>query len=248
MYLYLRITEREDTLSYVERWPKGVDKITTLKKSWVSLQKSVSPDDTIVLIEDQCKKETIDWFEKTCNTFNLEILHVPAHEPLDYIHYHMLLDHLDKTTKQYENEVFLLLNDDYLYTDDALSVLKSIFDDGWNGFATMFDYPDRYSLDKQGTPLTTRLCEIFIGSKRHWRTIPSCPGITSAKGNMWQLNMLVIKQAAAYHSDSYTYLSYSKYGCVSPIPGVSSHLTPYHMTPMVDWQKIWNKIDIENND
>ncbi len=244
MYIYLRITEREDTLSYVDRWPKDATKVEILKKSWVTLQKSIKPEDTIILYEDQCQKKIIEWFEKTCNTFNLEIKHVPKHEPLDYIHYHMLLDDLDELTKRYPDKIHYIANDDYLYTADALDVLKSVFKNGWKGFAVMFDYPDRYSLDKQMTPLTSRLCEVFVGTAGHWRTVISCPGITSTLGHVWQQNMIILKQAGQFHSDSYTWQAYAKHGCVAPIPGVSTHMTPHHLTPVIDWKKIYDETDI----
>ncbi len=244
MYIYLRITTREDTLSYVDRWPKDVDKVTILKKSWASLQKSITPEDTILLFEDQCPQELIDWFEKTSNTFNIEIYNVPKHEPLDYIHYFMLLDKLDELTKSFPDEVHYIANDDYIYTTTAIKVLASIFADGWKGFAVPFDYPDRYSLDKQMTPLTSKLCEVFIGSSGHWRTVISCPGITSTLGSTWQQNMVILKQAGQFHSDSYTWQAYAKFGCVSPLPGVATHMTPHHLTPVINWEKIYNDTDI----
>lgn len=244
MYIYLRITERADTLSYVDRWPKDADKVTILKKSWASLQQSVGPEDQIFLFEDQCSKELLDWFEETSNTFNLMVYSVPKHEPLDYIHYHMLLDKLDTVTKQQPDQIHYLANDDYLYTANALKVLQSIYNDGWKGFAVMFDYPDRYTLDKQFTPGTSKLCELFLGTYGHWRTVPSCPGITAAPGNIWQDTMVILKQAGQFHSDSYTWQAYAKHGCVCPIPGVSTHMTPHHLTPAVNWELIYEQTSI----
>lgn len=243
MRIYYRIYEGEEALSFCPRW-KGHSKIDILKKCWVSMNWSVTSEDSIILIEDQCSEELVKWFVKECKTKNLEVRHIGPHPKNEYPHYIELIKLLDYWTELEPQEIHYIANDDYLYLPQALDILKSIYKDGWKGFVVPFDYPDRYTLDKKFTVKTTQLCEMHLGSRCHWRTIPSCPGITSALGEMWQKHMLLMHQTAVYHQDSWTWLAYAKDGCLCPIPGVSTHLTENCMTPLIDWDRVWDEANI----
>lgn len=243
MRLYYRICEEPEALSFTKRW-QDKSKVEILKKCWVSINQSIMPEDKMILIEDQCSEELVAWFKDACKTEHLEIRHIDKHPKDEYPHYLLLIDLLDHWTVLEPDEVHFICNDDYLYLPHALHVMKSIFRDGWPGFVVAHDYPDRYTLDKQFSSKTTHLCEMFVGSMSHWRTVPSCPGITSAKGSTWQRYMLLMHQTAVYHQDSWTWLAYSQVGCLAPIPGVATHLTEVCMTPLINWEKVWNEVKI----
>lgn len=242
MYIYYRICEKQESLSFVPRW-LGKDKTEILKKSWATLQYSIKPTDFIFLFVDSCSKDTVKWFQDKAKC-SIKTIYIPEHEPADYIHYFKLLEIMKENIEKNPTELHHIANDDYLYTANALDVLKSVYNDGWTGFAVMHDYLDRYTLDKQYMK-TTQLCEVFLGSMSHWKTIPSCPGITTAKGEVWQQVWRLVMENSIFHSDSYTWEVYAKYGCVCPIPGVSTHLTDNNtMTPRINWKQIWDATSI----
>ena len=247
MIIYWRPCEVEETLSFVPRW-NNKPKLEILKKCWLALIAQVDKDDTIIVIEDKLSSELSYWLATTA-TCKIEFVSVKDVEGKSTnrrefpIHYITLVEEMDKQTKAYPNEIHYLCNDDILHLPHALNTLKSIYKDGWQGFATLYDYPDRYTLDKQYTA-TTRSCEIYLSSGSHWRTIPSCTGVTSALGITWQKYMRELKRNAFFNDDSYTWMAYAQVGCLSPIPGCATHLTENHMTPRVNWEQYYDSINI----
>ena len=60
MLIYWRVCEKQQTLSFVPRW-KNISKLEIIKKCWLSLQQSVSPDDAIKIFEDDFSQELLNW-------------------------------------------------------------------------------------------------------------------------------------------------------------------------------------------
>ena len=245
MKIYWRVCEQQETLSFVPRW-KNLGKIEIIKKCWISLQNSIGKEDEIIVVEDGCSTETLDYLKEK-NTSKLSFHHVKPHKHIstDLLegkvgHFIEVSNLIDQKTKMQPDEIHFMCNDDFLFLPIAIDAMKSIFEDGWTGFVIPYDYPDRYTLDK------TRLCELYLGRFCHWRTVPSCTSITSDKGSTWQQYMRSFKRNATYNDDSWTWEAYSlaKSKALCPIPGLATHLTEGCMTPLIDWDKIWNKINV----
>ena len=101
------------------------------------------------------------------------------------------------------------------------------------------DYPDRYD------PPWKRLSFIFLSKYCHWRQISNTTHTFLLQSSTVKQFEQHIKASAVGPSDSK--LSGKVYGrilfknkalCVSPIKGVSTHMTEGVMTPLVDWQSI----------
>lgn len=241
MIIYWRVCEDERTLSHVPRW-QGASKKEILRKSWLSLQAAIRPEkDLIYIIEDKCSEETINWLKSTA-IGTVSVKHVEdgstteENRFVNPIHYIKLVEWMDEYTQKEPNEVHFLCNDDFLFLPHALELCESIFNEGWNGFVVPYDYVDRYTIDR------TRQCELFLSSLSHWRTVPSCTGVTMAKGIIWQHYMSHLKRQAKMNDDSWTWIAYGQVGGISPIPGVATHLTENHMTPRVDWKGVWDSL------
>ncbi len=238
MRIYYRICEKEETGSGVPRL-KGLHKNIILKKCWLSLMQSLDKDDTIILFEDNIDEKLHNWLLNTC-ICSYVVKQVPGHKATDYIHWKMLMDAIDQDARKYPEEIFYLCNDDFLHTPHAMEIIKNVYKQtNWAGFVTPYDYPDRYTMDK-GVP-----CTMFITQHCHWRTIPSDTGVTTAKGKTWLAFMHVIQEHVKHNSDQYTWAAYAQVGALCPIPGVSTHLSEGNMTPLVDWQLLWDNIDVK---
>jgi hypothetical protein len=101
------------------------------------------------------------------------------------------------------------------------------------------DYPDRYR------PEQRRLSFLFISGHCHWRQITNTTHTFLTNGAGTRRYLKQIKKSAEGPSDSI--ISEQVYGriwfksralCVSPIPGLSTHMTEGVMTPRVDWEGI----------
>ena len=101
------------------------------------------------------------------------------------------------------------------------------------------DYPDRYN------PPWKRLSFIFLSKHCHWRQITNTTHTFLLESSTIKRFKKYIEASAVGPSDSK--LSQKLYGrfffknkalCISPIKGLSTHMTEGVMTPLVDWQKI----------
>ena len=99
------------------------------------------------------------------------------------------------------------------------------------------DYPDRYD------PPWKRLSFIFLSKHCHWRQISNTTHTFLLQSKTIKQFEKYIKASAVGPSDSK--LSEKVYGrilfknkalCVSPIHGLSTHMTEGVMTPLVDWE------------
>jgi hypothetical protein len=101
------------------------------------------------------------------------------------------------------------------------------------------DYPDRYK------PNWKRLSFIFLSKYCHWRQITNTTHTILLKSSTIQKFKKHIKASSIGPSDSK--LSEKMYGriffknkalCVSPIKGLSTHMTEGVMTPLIDWELV----------
>lgn len=234
MIIYFRACEKQDTISYVTRF-NNFNKTIILKKCWLSIQKSIKKTDTLILIEDDVSEDTLTWMLAT-STVPVEIISVPEHSWDYHQHTVTLVETLKNYTNQYAEDLHYIVEDDYLHVENALTVLEDNLKE-WNGFAVPYDYPDRYSNPKP--------CRVLIGLDRHWRTIDSSTMTVLAKGKVWASVMDALEKAAPTSNDKVFENLYSQIPCINPLPGVASHLTDRHHTPLVDWVSIWENIKIE---
>ena len=104
------------------------------------------------------------------------------------------------------------------------------------------DYPDRYK------PQWKRLSFIFLSKHCHWRQITNTTHTFLLQSSSIKKFEKYIKLSALGPSDAK--LSENVYGrilfrnkaiCVSPIKGLSSHMTEGVMTPQVDWKSLSEK-------
>ena len=101
------------------------------------------------------------------------------------------------------------------------------------------DYPDRYM------PPWKRLSFIFLSKYCHWRQITNTTHTILLKSSTIKKFKKHIKASSIGPSDSK--LSEKMYGriffknkalCVSPIKGLSTHMTEGVMTPLIDWELV----------
>ena len=101
------------------------------------------------------------------------------------------------------------------------------------------DYPDRYLPEKR------RFSMLFLSSRCHWRQLGNTTFTVLTEARSLRRYRNVILRASTGARDGY--LSRKLYGnlwfgrralCVSPIPGLATHLHDTTMTPLVDWSAV----------
>jgi hypothetical protein len=235
MIIYFRVCEKQQTISNVLRF-ENLNKTEMIKRCWLSLQKSVTKEDTIVLVYDSVSSETLTWLQHTAITDNLVLVEVPEHSWDYHLHTVVLVNTLEAMSHKYPDELHYILEDDYLHVPNSLDVLKNTLKD-WEHFAVSYDYPDRYYLNPEPT-------RVMLGIDRHWRTVTSSTMTVLAKGKTWLRYIESLKVAATTSNDQVFVEIYKQQPCISPLPGLSSHMTQHHITPLVNWQEIWNNQNV----
>lgn len=234
MIIYFRACEKQETISYVTRF-KNTDKTSILKKCWNSLNSSITSDDKVILIEDSLSEFTLNYIKETSHASETIIVSVPEHDWSVHQHTIELINALEKYSEEYPEELHYLVEDDYLHVPQAVRLLQENLKN-WIGFAVSYDYPDRYvdMLD----------CKVLLGFDRHWRTINSSTMTVLAKGSTWLRHISQLKEAAPTSNDKVFETIYASTPCISPLPSISSHMTDRHLSPLIDWNKLWNQIEL----
>lgn len=237
MYIYFRACEKQATISNVTRF-NNIDKTTLLKKCWLSLQASVLDNDTVIIINDTLSVDTLEWLKRTSNTNNIIVISV-EHGNVSGQHYHTItfVEALEKYTTAYPEEIHYAVEDDYIHVPNALHIMRNTLQ-SWNGFAVSYDYPDRYA-----QPID---CKVLLGPDRHWRTINSCTMTVAALGKVWISVIDMLKMAAPTSNDKVFEQIFTLIPCISPLPGLSSHMTEYHITPFINSIEILKSYDTTN--
>jgi len=101
------------------------------------------------------------------------------------------------------------------------------------------DYPDRYDAGKR------RFSLMFLAPSTHWRQVGNTTFTVLAQAASLRRHADTIERASRGAKDGY--LSRKLYGnllftrrglCLSPVPGLSTHMHESTMTPLVDWSGI----------
>ena len=229
MFIYFRACEKQATISNVTRF-SNIDKTTLLRACWLSIQASVDETDTIIIVHDEVCEDTLIWLENTSKTANLDFVEVEEHIWEKHQHTITLVDILEEYCNKYPNDIHYIVEDDYLHTKNAISVIKNNLSQ-WTGFAVPYDYPDRY--------YNPQVCKVLLGEDRHWRTIDSSTMTVIALGSTWLKVIDLLRQAAPTSNDKVFEEIYKHIACISPILGIASHMTDRHATPFVDWESLW---------
>jgi hypothetical protein len=232
--------------------PFGLTKIETIKLSLYSLIKSIETvEHRIIVIGDDLSPETID-FIRAFPQITLRQERVMSGQKTLGMQVDMALAESD------ESWVYLC-EDDYLHKRECFAFIQSFIMDRDNVLDTrpskrnwlprisgnlkdkaLFihptDYPDRYLPQRRGPSY------LFASKDCHWRQIVNTTHTFMAQAKSLRRFSAGLKASIKGCRDNK--LSKTVYGgifarsralCVSPMPGLTTHLTDGVMTPFVDW-------------
>ena len=230
------------------RWA-GKHKLEIIRKCYLSIQEGLTPEDKIIIVNDRTSYETLRWMkENTQAEFKQkDITPLPelraAHPYPDY-HPVManccpeLTEYIVELAKLNPEELIYVCEDDYLHLPHALHAMKAVYEQGFEGFYAPQDYPDRYTLDRK------KECEVHAGPYGHLRTIPSATLTVADLGKIWNHFRFEILRAGAFADDTWTWKAFSQVSALCPIPGHATHLQDGCVTPYIDWNTVYENIDI----
>ncbi len=252
--ILFRACDKVESVHKVKR-PFGLNKIQTIKVSFYSMYQSLRGSQyQFTIIGDDLSTELLDFFK----AFDVVVV---DNDKLGSAA-KSLQKQIDIALNIPDNEWVYMCEDDYLHTPYAFKYLSEFISNKEQYIQTSGkkknymnriigdlkdtpiiihtpDYPDRYD------PPWKRLSFIFLSKYCHWRQISNTTHTFLLESSTIKQFEKYIKESAVGPSDSK--LSGKVYGriffknkalCVSPIHGLSTHMTEGVMTPLVDWQTI----------
>lgn len=237
----------------------GLNKIQTIKVSFYSLHQALQGSQfQFIIVGDDLSAELIDFFKKFKNVLvDNEKLGSAAKS---------LQKQIDLALSSPSEEWIYMCEDDYLHLPHSFIYISEFILNKEKYLKTSHkkknyinrvigdlskipliihppDYPDRYE------PSWKRLSFIFLSKYCHWRQISNTTHTFLIQSGTIKRFEREIKASAIGPSDSK--LSEKVYGriffrnkaiCLSPITGLSTHMTEGVMTPLIDW-----KVILKNN-
>lgn len=247
--------------------PFGLTKLEVIKVSFYSLFKSLKDHQfQFIVIGDDLSQELIDFFNSfekvTVNNSKMGSASKSLQKQIS-----LAIDcPLD--------DWIYMCEDDYLHSPQAFKFISEFIENKENYLQTSPkkknyinkiigdlskipliihppDYPDRYM------PQWKRFSFIFLSKYCHWRQITNTTHTFLLQSSTIKKFEKYIKLSALGPSDAK--LSEKIYGrilfrnkaiCVSPIKGLSTHMTKGVMTPLIDWELLCEKYidELKKND
>ena len=253
-HILFRACDKVKSVHNLQR-PFDLNKLETIKVSFFSLYQSLKGSQyQFIIIGDDLSQELINFFgffedivvhnakmgsaSKSLQKQIAMALDVPSDEWIymcedDYLHSPQAIKYISE---------FIENKEKYLKTSSKKkNYMNRLIGDLSNTPLIIHtpDYPDRYR------PFWKRLSFIFLSKHCHWRQITNTTHTILLKSSTIKKFEKHIKASSIGPSDSK--LSEKIYGriffnnkalCVSPVKGLSTHMTEGVMTPLVDWRTI----------
>jgi len=252
--ILFRACDKVESVHKVKR-PFGLNKIQTIKVCFYSMYQALHNEQCqFTIIGDDLSEELFVFFQSFDNVRVDNVLLGSAAKSLQ--------KQVDMALEIPDNEWVYMCEDDYLHVPYAFQYLSEFIENKQQYMQTSGkkknymnrligdlsevpliihtpDYPDRYN------PPWRRLSFIFLSKHCHWRQISNTTHTFLLQSKTIKRFEKYIKASAVGPSDSK--LSEKVYGriffknralCVSPVHGLSTHMTEGVMTPLVDWQTV----------
>ena len=252
--IFFRASDKVESV-HKDKRPFGLNKLETIKVSFYSLYQSLQ-DFTyqFTIVGDDLSKELQDFFTQFDDVIVDNCKLGSAAKSLQ--------KQIDLSIETPGDDWVYLCEDDYLHSPQAFKYISEFIENKEKYLKTSPkkknymnriigdlskipliihppDYPDRYM------PPWKRLSFIFLSKYCHWRQITNTTHTILLKSSTIKKFEKHIKASSIGPSDSK--LSKKIYGriflknkalCVSPIKGLSTHMTEGVMTPLIDWELV----------
>ena len=253
-HILFRACDKVESVHKVDR-PYGLNKTEIIKISFYSIYHAIQSEENVfTIIGDNLSNELLDFFRLFKNISVENNNFGSASQSLQR--------QIELALNVANDEWIYMCEDDYLHSPKVFKYISEFIENKEKYLKTSPkkknymnkiigdlskipliihtpDYPDRYM------PPWKRLSFIFLSKYCHWRQITNTTHTILLKSSTIKKFEKHIKASSIGPSDSK--LSEKMYGriffknkalCVSPIKGLSTHMTEGVMTPLIDWELV----------
>ena len=155
---------------------------------------------------------------------------------------------LDEALKRSKEDIIYFLENDYLHKPDAAQIIREGFQTG-HSFVSLYDHPDKYLNPKDGgNPFCENKSEktsLYLTNSCHWKITNSTTMTFASKVGLIKQTIDVMRKhtAGTHPNDFEMFLDLSKHGhkLVTSVPGFSTHGETRWLSPLADWQRIYEQ-------
>ena len=152
---------------------------------------------------------------------------------------------LNKALNWSDEEVVYFVENDYLHTQAAPSVLTEVFKEISPDYATLYDHPDKYiPANRGGNPYIDEdggeLTKLYLAGGCHWKLTNSTTMTFAARVKTLRQDEPTLRKWTnqTHPNDFQMFLELREKGrtLLSSVPGHSTHGETAWLTPLVSWQ------------
>lgn len=145
-----------------------------------------------------------------------------------------------------DKDIVYLLEDDFLHKPEASKIIEEGIKT-FNTYTTGYDHPDKYiNKDQGGNPFVEsggEATRLVLTENSHWKiTNSTVMSFAASRERLLKDKELLYKYSSGRITDSFRFfleLSQDKrVACISPVPGVSTHIETAWLSPLTNWSKI----------
>jgi glycosyltransferase involved in cell wall biosynthesis len=142
-----------------------------------------------------------------------------------------------------DDEVIYFTEDDYLHNVGWAELMREAFHNIDADYVTMYDHNDKYFYPMYHELLSKVVCTKNI----HWKTIPNttntyaCLAKTFRRDYATHVKYCDLDRGHCRDFDKFAQFEQEGKTLINPIPGYSTHCEPQYMSPVIDWETVFNK-------
>jgi hypothetical protein len=140
-----------------------------------------------------------------------------------------------------DKDIIYFTEDDYLHNTGWPNILREGFTATAADYITLYDHNDKYWFAMYEQLMSKVICTKSV----HWRSIPNTTNTYACLGKTFRRDYEIHRQfcdlARGFTRDFDKFERLAELGktLISPMPGYSTHCEPEFMSPVVDWQQVF---------
>jgi hypothetical protein len=154
---------------------------------------------------------------------------------------------LDLALEQNDNEVIYFLENDYLHTKNANTIIMEGINLGAD-YVSGYDHPDKYTpASRGGNPQIEddggETTKVYLTKSSHWKITNSTTMTFAAKVSTLKRDEAILRKytnMGHYPQDYKMFLELRENNAilVTSIPGISTHGETMWLSPVIDWESV----------
>lgn len=142
-----------------------------------------------------------------------------------------------------DNDIIYFLEDDYFHNIGWTNILREGFESIAVDYITLYDHNDKYWYPMYEQLMSKVLCT----KNAHWKSIPNTTNTYACLAKTFKRDYHIHKMYCDLNKgytrdfDKFNHLTNEGKPLISSIPGYSTHCEMEYMSPVIDWETVFNK-------